>query len=260
MNTEDISLDRWYWIGAAIALVSGALSLFGFVLSSRVSFVLATAVWAIVLCKQAFEFFSSVQSHWITAVLLASLTMLIGPVISASAAQIVNELTGYSSDSFGNSQTFATALLIPKYVFVVGSGVICVYAIYMLFIAGLAMLLDMVRGFPLGDRLIKVDRSKYIWHCFVRLFACVAVLAVLSYVSAQLSRPYDSFVKLATTEFLYEGEAKAFSRCAFTEPGRILTVSDSEIIVVNRQKTPGSDGSTIVFTPRPCVPRLSISD
>lgn len=169
----------------------------------------------------------------------------------AVADQIVNSIVAFDSSGLNRTSTFVSILLTPLVILIVTSIIFFLFLIlgqfYLLFITYIK---DMKSDKFLSNFIPNITEEYPGWSCVARFIIYPCVLGFLLGLGQIFGFTYQNFVLNQTRAFIYNFEAKKFSRCETPAGSKVITVSDKEIILVAKVN------EAYKFTPSLCEPIL----
>lgn len=169
----------------------------------------------------------------------------------ALASQVVNEIVAFESSKLIYATNFVAVMLIPLFALVFISAIFAVIFIfgqfYMLFIT----YADLLKKDKCLAKLIPQNVESHPVASFVaRLIIFPTVLGFYWSISANAMPAYSNLIEDSAKAFIYNLEARKFSRCRLKEDQRAIPINDKEIVIAEKK------GESYLFTPMLCTPKL----
>jgi hypothetical protein len=169
----------------------------------------------------------------------------------ALSTQVVNEILTFESSKLIYSINLVAVMLLPLFVLAftyLAFAVIFIFGqFYMLIVAHA----EQLKSDECLKSLIPEKVEPYAFRTFlVRFFVFPLVFGFYWSISGHTMPAYGSFVESTTKAFIYNLEAKKFSRCELLLGQKAIEINDKEIVVVEKLN------GKYVFTPKYCSPIL----
>lgn len=169
----------------------------------------------------------------------------------ALSSQIVNEIVTFESSKLIYSINLVAVMLLPLFVLAL---TYLVFAVILIFGQFYMIILAHAEQFKTNECLKHVVHGKienYAFRTFLfRLFFFPSVLGFYWSISGHAMPTYGKFVENTTKAFIFNFEAKKFSRCELSKGQKVIEVNDKEIVIV--EKLNGG----YLFSPQICSPIL----
>jgi hypothetical protein len=169
----------------------------------------------------------------------------------ALSVQFVNEIIRYESAQLTYTTNFVAVMLIP--LFVVAATFIVFFILFLFgqFYVLLAALAEQLKPIRCLRGVVPSNIEKYPFRTFfVRLIAFPSVLGFYQGIAGNALPSYIEFMESSTKSFIYQLEAKKYSRCILKNGERAISISEKEVVIAKKHKN-GYD-----FEPQLCLPRL----
>ena len=170
----------------------------------------------------------------------------------ALSSQIVNEIVTFESSKLIYSINLVAVMLLPLFVL---AFTYLVFAVIFIFGQFYMLMIAHAEQFKTDECLKHIIPEKiesYAFRTFfVRFFVFPSVLGFYWSISGHAMPAYGNFVENTTKAFIYNLEAKKFSRCKLSKGQKVIEVNDKEIVVV--EKLSGG----YLFSPQVCSPILT---
>lgn len=169
----------------------------------------------------------------------------------ALSSQVVNEILTFESSKLIYSINFVAVMLLPlfalAFIYLAFSIIFIFGQFYMLIVAHA----ELLKSDECLKNLIPEKVEPYAFITFiVRLFVFPLVLGFYWSIGKHIMPAYDSFVENSTKTFIYNFEAKKFSRCELLLGQKAIEINDKEMVVVEELN------GKYVFTAKHCSPIL----
>lgn len=170
----------------------------------------------------------------------------------ALSSQIVNEILTFESSKLIYTINLVAVMLLPLFALALTYFVFAIIFIFGQFYMLIIVNADQFKTDECLKSLIPENIESYAFTTFIiRLFVFPLVLGFYWSISGYAMPAYNSFVESTTKAFIYNLEAKKFSRCKLATSQKAIEINDKEIVVVEK-----IDGEYF-FTPKPCLPVLN---
>lgn len=169
----------------------------------------------------------------------------------ALSSQIVNEIVTFESSKLIYSINLVAVMLLPLFVLAFTYLVFAVIFIFGQFYMLIIEHAEQLKTDECLKHIIPEKIESYAFRTFlVRFFVFPSVLGFYWSISGHAMPAYGNFVENTTKAFIYNLEAKKFSRCELSKGKKIIEINDKEIVVV--EKLSGG----YLFSPQICSPAL----
>ncbi|MFW2176456.1 MULTISPECIES: hypothetical protein [unclassified Moraxella] len=194
-------------------------------------------------------------THKIIATLIGKIALIvITPLITtigyALSSQTINQIVGFDSSSLNYSVAFTAILLTPFLFLILGIVLYVVLIISPLLALIFHMVLDVLKRFGIKS----ISHEKYpVFSIVTRIIIYAITLSVLNNTYHNMQKPYEDFVTNTAKFFIYNFEAKTYSRCSNVPIGsKVITVNENndEIILVSKVE------KDYVFNAVACIPKI----
>nr|WP_152029927.1 hypothetical protein [Pseudomonas sp. LPH1] len=169
----------------------------------------------------------------------------------ALSSQIVNEIVTFESSKLIYSTNLVAVMLLPLFVL---AFTYLIFAVIFIFGQFYILIIAHAEQFKTDECLKHIIPEKienYAFRTFlVRFFVFPSVLGFYWSISGHAMPAYGNFVEDTTKAFIYNLEAKKFSRCELSKGQKAIEINDKEIVVVEKL----SEG--YLFSPQICSPTL----
>lgn len=243
--------QKYFLVGLILAIITLFWYLTPFKSLYFVSFIIMALILMLGVISDILYIYNRVWKTTIGKSLLLLSYFFLTTLTFAIADQIVNYIVEFDSSSLNRSSTFVSILLTPLVIFVVVSFIFFMFLLlgqfYLLFIT----YFNNLKSSKILSIFLPNITEKYPgWSCGARFIIYPCALGIVLAVGQNLGSKYEDFVVNQTKAFIYNFEAKKFSRCVIPEGSKVVTVSSDEIIIVTKQ-----DGK-YSFLATPCEPIL----
>ncbi len=171
----------------------------------------------------------------------------------AFSSQIVNEILTFESSKLIYTLNLVAVMLLPLFALALTYFVFAIIFIFGQFYMLIIINAEQFKTDKCLKILIPENIEPYAFKTFiVRFFVFPLVLGFYWSISGHAMPAYNYFIENTTKAFIYNLEAKKFSRCKLATSQKAIEINDKEIVVVEK-----IDGEYF-FTPKPCLPVLNI--
>lgn len=169
----------------------------------------------------------------------------------ALSSQIVNEILTFESSKLIYSINLVAVMLLPLFALVFTYLVFAVIFIFGQFYMLIIAHAEQLKTDECLKHIIPENIEFYAFKTFlVRFFVFPSVLGFYWSISGHAMPAYTNFVEHTTKAFIYNLEAKKFSRCELSKGQKVIEINDKEIVIVEKLN------GTYLFTPKICSPTL----
>ena len=233
--------QKFYLIGCVLALNT----FFWYLMPTndffKISLLLLSVCWAAGITSDFLYFYHKLWGTILGKVVLVAIYALLTNITYGFADQIVNHIIGYESNGLNRVTNFVAIMIIPI-VFVLVTFIVFLLVIFLSQFYFAYVILAKERG----D--LKENYSG--WSCAARFLIYPFIFMLLFNFGDKYKDKYSNFISEKAQWYIYDFEAKKFSRCIIPEEAKVLTVSSDEIIVVTKKDDKYS------FVPTLCDPIL----
>ncbi|RZG75364.1 hypothetical protein [Acinetobacter sp. WCHAc060025] len=243
--------QKFFLFGAVIAFCTLFWKITPFDSIYQVSFYALFIILLLGVISDLLFIYHKVWATTIGKALLVLFYVLLTTTTYAAADQVVNVIVAYDSSTLSRTSAFVAILLIPL-VILIATGIVFLIILllgqfYLVFITYFQNL----KNDKFLSRFIPNIVETYPgWSCIARFFSYPMVFGVLLSIGQIFNDKYQIFLTNTTQSFIYNFEAKLFSRCIIPTDSKVINISENEIIIVTKL-----DGG-YEFKPSLCEPKL----
>lgn len=169
----------------------------------------------------------------------------------AFSSQIVNEILAFDSSKLIYSLNLVAVMLLPLFVLALTYLVFAIIFIFGQFYMIIVVHAEQLKTDQCLKHMIPEDIEPYSFRTFVVRFAVFPLVFGFYWsISGNAIPAYSSFIETTTKSFIYNLEAKKYSRCDLSKNQKAIEINDKEIVVVEKIN------ETYLFTPKLCSPVL----
>ncbi|AXY60839.1 hypothetical protein [Acinetobacter sp. WCHAc010052] len=192
----------------------------------KTSLFLLSLCWVAGITSDFLYVYHKIWGMTLGKVFLIILYALLTNITYGFADQIVNQIVGYESGGLNRVTNFVAIMLIP---------VIFILATFILF-----LILIFICQFYIVYVIWAKDRGSFNesysgWSCAARFLIYPFIFSMLFTFGEQSKDKYANLVSETAQSYIYNFEAKVFSRCVTPIGVKVLAVTGDEIIVVTKK-------------------------
>lgn len=236
--------QKLYLIGVPLTLNTLFWYLTPFNDLTFLSFILLSICLSCGIVSDILFIYSKIWKTIIGKSLLLVFYVFLTTLTYAFSDQIVNSIVAFESTNINRASSFVAIMLIPIVVMVV------TFIVFLVFIFLVQFYIIFVLHFSKNK---EFSENYAGWTCAGRVLIYPFIFGILLGVGKAYENKYENFVLSQTKAFIYNFEAKEFSRCIVPKGNKVISVSSEEIIVVSEV------AGKYYFTPQICVPILKNS-
>ncbi|WP_180174605.1 MULTISPECIES: hypothetical protein [unclassified Acinetobacter] len=233
--------QKFYLIGCVLALNTLFWYLTPFQDLFNSSLFLLCICWAGGITSDFLYFYHKAWGTILGKVVLVAIYALLTNITYGFADQLVNHIVGYESNGLNRVTNFVAIMIIPI-VFVLVTFIVFLLLIFLSQFYFAYVILAKERG----D--LKENYSG--WSCAARFLIYPFIFMLLFTFGDKYKDIYSNFISEKAQSYIYDFEAKKFSRCITPTDSKVITVSSDEIILVTKKDDKYS------FIPMICDPIL----
>lgn len=208
---------------------------------SKVSLFLLISCWVAGITSDCLYVYHKIWRTTLGKAFFIILYALLTNITYGFADQIINQIVEYESSGLNRVTNFVAIMLIP---------VIFILVTFFLF-----LIFIFVSQFYVMYVIWAKDRGSFNesysgWSCAARLLIYPFIFSMLFTFGEQSKDKYANLVAETAQSYIYNFEAKVFSRCVTPKGAKVLTVTNDEIVIVTKINDKYS------FSPTLCDPIL----
>ncbi|MFC6167943.1 hypothetical protein [Acinetobacter terrestris] len=233
--------QKFYLIGCVLALNTLFWYLTPFQDLFNNSLFLLSLCWIFGITSDFIYIYHRIWATTLGKVCLVVLYALLTNITYGFADQIVNQIIGYESIGLNRVTNFVAITLIPVVfilvTFILFLALIFIFQFYMMYVIWAKERDD-----------LKENYSE--WSCAARFLIYPFIFMLLFTFGDKYKDKYSNFISEKAQSYIYDFEAKKFSRCITPNGSKVIAVSSDEIILVTKKDDKYS------FVPMLCDPIL----
>ncbi|TMN98380.1 MFS transporter [Pseudoalteromonas sp. S558] len=243
--------QKFYYFGFVVGLISAFWYVTPF---SDIFFSVFVAAGLLLTCGVASDILIVYKKVWETNIgkgLILVIYAVATNFAYALSSQIVNEIVTFESSKLIYSINLVAVMLVPLFILAFTYLVFVVILIFGQFYMLIIAHAEQFKTDVCLKHIIPEKIEDYAFRTFlVRFFVFPSILGFYWGISGHAMPAYKNFVENTTKAFIYNLEAKKFSRCKISKGQKVIEINDKEIVVVEKLSGDYS------FSPQTCSPTL----
>lgn len=233
--------QKFYLVGGLLAFNT----LFWYLMPTndffKISLFLLSVCWAGGITSDFLYFYHKAWGTILGKVVLVAIYALLTNITYGFADQLVNHIVGYESDGLNRVTNFVAIMIIPI-VFILVTFIVFLLLIF------LSQFYMMYVIFAKERDDLRENYSG--WSCAARFLIYPFIFILLFTFGEKYKDKYSNFISEMAQSYIYDFEAKKFSRCITPNGSKVIAISSDEIILVTKEDDKYS------FVPMICDPIL----